>query len=92
MNPLATRLAGSVKDSMRSGRKQGEHALAYGPLIPRTVTVARSRIFHSQSEEVLPGDVRFFRQLDSRRSQASRSRKTSAGTVPRARHQLDHVL
>ena len=32
MNPLAIRLAGTVKASTRSGRKQGEHSPAYGPM------------------------------------------------------------
>ena len=32
MNPLAERLAGLIKASSRSGRKQGEHSPAYGPM------------------------------------------------------------
>ena len=32
MNPLAHRLAGLIKASSRSGRKQGEHSPAYGPM------------------------------------------------------------
>ena len=32
MNPLAVWLAGLIKASSRSGRKQGEHSPAYGPM------------------------------------------------------------
>ncbi len=32
MNPLAHRLAGLIKASSRSGRKQGDHSPAYGPM------------------------------------------------------------
>ena len=53
MNPLAERLAGLIKASSRSGRKQGEHSPAYGPMsiaraLPMLVLTLGLQSVHAQ--------------------------------------------